>query len=509
MAVEAEEASPQVRFEDANLSPHAKLAIKEGFGYEFMSEVQAASLNSSLEGKNVVVRSKTGSGKTLSFLIPTLERLRLGERGRTNLAGIDALVLSPVRELSQQIAQETEKMVKHYPGIQSICMIGGTSWEEDLAALDAAGSDMKVLIATPGRIETHIQKSDGFAERLAHTQIVVLDEVDQLVHVSFLKATQGIITSLGESASRQFLFYSATMSDEVTSLVKQAVADNYSYLDIISDDELIVPERIKQMYSIVPTQDMTLALWKAIHLAKASSPEPPKIVVVSMTGRIAAYYADAFRAAGSDLEVFEIHARLNQNKRTAASDAFRAAPHGVLFTSDVSSRGLDYPGVTDVIQLGVPKSKAEYIHRVGRTGRAGDDGRGHLLVHEFEKSWLSQLADLPLQEVALDSEAASIPQIPDFAAMDIVKNTKAQAYYSRINHVMRYFGEVGTLEIMREAHRFATSIGAVDAEGRPPEITEDNADKMGVKGIDDPSVYVVPNPPPPQKQEKKGRQPKA
>jgi len=190
---------------------------------------------------------------------------------------------------------------------------------------------------------------------------------------------------------------------------------------------------------------------------------------------------------------------LNQKQRTEGCDSFRAASSGVLFTSDVSSRGLDYPGVTDVIQVGVPRTKAEYIHRIGRTGRAGDDGRGHLLVHEFERGWLDELADLPLTEVVLDSDSVSMFQIPDFLAMDIPYNVKAQAYYSRINHVMRNVADSSALDIMREAKRFAVSIGALDEGGRPPEITEANAEKMGLSGISDPAVHIVAAPSAPKK----------
>ena len=176
--------------------------------------------------------------------------------------------------------------------------------------------------------------------------------------------------------------------------------------------------------------------------------------------------------------------------RTEESEKFRAAKTGLLFTSDVSSRGLDYPGVTHVVQMGAAHSKAEYIHRLGRTGRAGAKGRGLLLLHDFERGFLDQLADLDVKE---ESDMQDLPSqdIPDFPKMPITKNVKAQAYYSRINHVMRTAPHLPLLDVMREAHRFATSIGATDEEGRPPEITLENATKMGVAEIDDPSVYLV------------------
>merc|ERR1711862_817164 len=121
---------------------------------------------------------------------------------------------------------------------------------------------------------------------------------------------------------------------------------------------------------------------------------------MGMTGRIAAYYAEAYRktAVGVSASVFEIHARLSQNQRSEESERFRATVGGTLFTSDVSSRGLDYPGVTDVIQMGAAHSKDEYIHRLGRTGRGGASGHGLLLVHAFERGFVEELSDLPIRE---------------------------------------------------------------------------------------------------------------
>ena len=115
-------------------------------------------------------------------------------------------------------------------------------------------------------------------------------------------------------------------------------------------------------------------------------------------------------------------------KRTEESERFRAASRGMLFTSDVSSRGLDYPGVTHVVQLGAAHSRAEYIHRLGRTGRAGAEGHSLLLLHDFERNFLEQLKDLDIKEKVREEEEE---EMPDFRAMPIAKNVKAQAYYSR------------------------------------------------------------------------------
>eukprot|EP00933_Yihiella_yeosuensis_P038003 TRINITY_DN31993_c0_g1_i1.p1 TRINITY_DN31993_c0_g1~~TRINITY_DN31993_c0_g1_i1.p1 ORF type:complete len:535 (-),score=86.20 TRINITY_DN31993_c0_g1_i1:66-1556(-) len=472
------------RFDDSALSPSGKKAMRDGFGFEFMTEVQSKTMEPILNGSDLVVRAKTGAGKTLSFLLPAIERLVRRSDDVVKKDAIDIIVASPVRELSMQIFQEAQKLTGHYDDVKAVCMVGGTDWQEDLEALNAASAKTTLLIATPGRLQTHLNKTAGFSDRVKDTEILVLDEVDQLCSHIFMEATKEIIGFL--PSVKQHLLFSATMSEDVTKLVNGTLKSEHIYVDMLGDADVSVPCQIDQTYSVIPTEDMTTALWKAIEAAKEQNcdSDPPKIVVIFMTGRIAAYYAEAFRKSKcSGLDVFEIHARLKQNKRTAESDRFRDATSGILFTSDVSSRGLDYPGVTDVVQMGAPHSKAEYIHRLGRTGRGGNNGRGILLLHEFERGFLEELKDLPLTQTDL-----------------------AQAYYSRINHVMRNSGEgkqpgeaspassgngLSLLEIMREAKRFAASIGALDQDGKPPEITQENAVKMGVADIVDDSVNLV------------------
>lgn len=327
-----------------------------------------------------------------------------------------------------------------------------------------------LLIATPGPLQSHVAKTESFAARLNAVQILVLDEVDQLASDVFRPATLDIVKALPAASQRQGLFYSATLSDDVTALVKAIGREEYAFVDVIQSDDH-APEHIDQHYTVVPTERMTESLWRFTQ--RNVGPDFKAVAIFE----------------GTTLAVFEIHARRSQKQRTEESEKFRAASSGILFTSDVSSRGLDYPGVTHVVQMGAAHSRAEYIHRLGRTGRAGANGQGLLLLHDFERDFLEKLTDLTLTELPLES--VELKDMPDFQQMPIAKNVKAQAYYSRINHVMRNSAHVPLLDVMREAHRFARSIGATDEEGRPPEITLENATKMGVAEIDDPSVHLV------------------
>ncbi|CAK9074364.1 unnamed protein product [Durusdinium trenchii] len=430
-----------------------KAAVAD-LGFETLTEVQQETFEPICDGQDLVVRAETGGGKTLSFLLPTMDRIH-----QAGSPGIELLVLSPVRELSMQIHQEALKLANRFPQVQPVLMVGGSNWEDDLDALEAAEGHAVILIATPGRLQTHLSKTPSFAKRLGQVKTLVLDEVDQLAGELFAEVTEEILQQL--CSASQHLFYSATVTEQVTRLIAQ-VSKSYTFVDAL-EDEMFKPTR----WYFGPS---TLRL----------KPE-----VIFITGRIAAYYAEAFRQCG-DLEVFEIHSRMKQQERTTQSDGFRAAASGLLFTSDITSRGLDYPGVTAVIQLGAPESRAEYVHRVGRTGRREREGLGILLLHDFEESWMAQLDGLGLKQ----SPPLSAPS-PRFADLEIPRNVKAQAYYSRINHAMRHPEDLDVLEVFRDAFRFAGSIGALDVEGRPPSLTEQNAQRYGVADISDPAVHIV------------------
>lgn len=379
-----------------------------------------------------------------------------------------------------QIHREASKLAQRFPTVEPVLMLGGSNWEEDMETLDAANGGV-ILIATPGRLQTHLAKTPAFANRLAEVQTLILDEVDQLCGELFAEATACILDAV-PSAS-QFLFYSATLTKEVTQLIDQ-VSKSHDLVDV-EGEESTVPKAIVQTYKVVSTDEMNGALWESVRVARDYL-SPPKIVVIFITGRIAAYYAEVFRQS-SDLDVFEIHSRMKQQQRSAQSDAFRDAETGMLFTSDITSRGLDYPGVTAVIQLGAPESRDDYVHRVGRTGRADSEGLGILLLHDFEADWLVNLEGLPLTEAELDAVESAMR----FEELSMPENVKAQAYYSRINHAMRHPEDLDVLEVFRDAFRFARSIGALDASSKPPALTEANAQRYGVAEISDPAVHIV------------------
>jgi len=472
------------------------MAMREGFGYEVLTTVQSQAMGPILEGADVLVRAQTGAGKTLSFLLPMFERIASdgGDEGKPG--AVRALVLSPVRELTLQIHQEATKLAEFYIGLRAVSMVGGVPIEQEQQALAEAAEAKAaaVLVATPGRFEDHLASTPGLRERLAHLRFVVLDEVDQLAGEFFRPAVARILGALPPPGRRQSLFFSATFDGAVRELAAETLAEGFACVDMAQLGAEAAPAQIAQSCRLVATEQMSQALWEALQAAQARGAGDFKVVVLLSTARVAEYYAEAFRRTSLAEDVFEIHSRRKQAQRMDESERFRATNRGVLFTSDVSARGLDYPGVAEVIQVGAPDSREDYLHRLGRTGRAGRAGRGLLLLHDFERNFLSEaLGDQPIAREEGGGLPAAEPA-PASLREPVGRAVMAEAYYSWLNHKLRNAGDVPKLRLVREAARFAASIGAVDAEGRPPRITERNAVKMGLEGIKDPALNVVAKP---------------
>ena len=181
--------------------------------------------------------------------------------------------------------------------------------------------------------------------------------------------------------------------------------------------------QVEQTYAILPSIDRTVtALFEAVAYAVRQDTEQHKVIVFFPTARLAAFYSDLFRA--NSISVLEIHSRKSQSHRTRISEQFRTATGVVMFSSDVSARGMDYPDVTAVIQFGLPSSREQYLHRLGRTGRAGKSGKGVLILAPFEQSFLKDLKDLPVKRNLSLQSALALPPAEDMASLAYSATTR-------------------------------------------------------------------------------------
>ena len=417
-------------------------------GLEKMTEVQTQTINEALSGTDIVAQARTGTGKTLAFLIPILQNIINQDPSlanpaasrrthRTTADDIRALIISPTRELAEQIADEAKKLVRNTSLIVQTA-VGGTQKRAGLAAIQRQGCH--ILVGTPGRLKDIL--SDPYTRVEApDLDALVFDEADRLLDQGFWTEIQEIMRLLPTPAEkdRQTMMFSATIPKEVVSLVRSTLKPGFQFVKCVGDNE--DPTHANVTQRIVGLNGFENSLPTLVELCAKSveaSQEPgtkafKAIVYFNSTAEVT-MAADALRKLSKSGEVardafgmretshpwaptkiLEIHARLTQQGRTAAADAFRSAQSAILLSSDVTARGMDFPNVTHVIQMGLPTSRDQYVHRIGRTARAGKEGEGWLILNPLEyQEARYRLKDLPIKK---DSSL-------EIAALDMTKEAQ-------------------------------------------------------------------------------------
>ncbi|CAG8569137.1 17757_t:CDS:2, partial [Racocetra fulgida] len=371
----------ECRFDEITaILPRTQRALREEFKYITMSKVQHAVLSQAPIEGDLFVKAKTGTGKTLAFLIPAIETMHRKSHPKNNDGRmVSVMILSPTRELAQQIATEAERLTRFYD-YKVHCLVGGERRDIQIRRLMRHRAD--IVVGTPGRL--------------------ILDEADQLLDLGFREDIERIIQYYPKD--RQTFLFSATVSPQIRQIAKFALKSDYTFIDTVDPNDVNTNVQVKQTYAIIPYHFHLVAIRKIIndHMKQHKN---GKIIMFLPTRMSTILYADFLRNVG-DVEVFELHSGKSQEQRTRVSNRFRQSRRdAVLVTSDVSARGVDYPGVTLVVQVGAPSSRDQYIHRLGRTGRAGKEGEGILLLAPFEKGFINCIDNLPVKRIeGIDSD---------------------------------------------------------------------------------------------------------
>lgn len=362
-----------------------------------------------------VAQAKTGTGKTLAFLVPVFQRLLaempdLANRSASRRASVDdvkAIIMSPTRELAEQIGVEARKLAKN-TGIVVQTAVGGTRKRESLWKMQHEGCH--ILVATPGRLADLLSDREA-GVAAPNLKAFVLDEADRMLDVGFSDEIRNILDLLPpvHKVDRQTLLYSATIPRDVVHLAKTLVkTDNFEFVQTIRQDEAPTHEKVPQ--HIVPVsgyENWFPSILEIADKAKEASRTDPEalpfkaMVFFSNTATVQfafSVFSGTSLGGIGGIPIFDIHSKLNQSQRTRSAEAFRRTKTGILFSSDVTARGMDFPGVTHVIQVGLPPDRDQYIHRIGRTGRAGAAGEGWLLLANEEIAEArSRLTGLPIK----------------------------------------------------------------------------------------------------------------
>ena len=286
-----------------------------------------------------------------------------------------------------------------------------------------------ILVATPGRCIDHIDNTAGFSQALGGVKVLILDEADRLLDMGFERDISKIQASLPAAApapaypsaprpaGRQTLLFSATVPENVKTIAHRLLRIGYPMIDTVGKDDSATNPQVTQEVMVVPADSVVHALARTLAHIAATNPTHKTVVFLTtarMTGYMATIFERTVLPGNVRLKVVEMHSRKSQGQRTAAAERFRAGSGMVMFSSDVSARGMDYPGITEVIQVGLT-DRESYIHRLGRTARAGREGAGLLILSDFEAdALLPDLADLPINPSGPNSEltggrAAGLP----------------------------------------------------------------------------------------------------
>ncbi|WP_028517422.1 DEAD/DEAH box helicase [Ruminococcus flavefaciens] len=380
-----------MHFNELNLSQELLRAVDE-LGYTEMTEIQQESIPLLLEGRDVVGRSNTGTGKTAAFGIPAVESITEADRKSAVV-----LILCPTRELAMQANEEIRKFAKYKEGVKSSAVYGGASMEKQIHELKRGAN---IIIGTPGRVMDHIRRR---TLKLDNIRTVILDEADEMLNMGFREDIETILADMPEN--RQTVLFSATMPKEIMAITEKYQTDPV-HIKIKSAQKTV--ELIEQFYFEVAMGRKTDALRLLLAAYKPSSAMVfcnTKAMVDQLTEELVKH---GFRAAG-------LHGDMKQIQRTQVMNSFKNKSTEILVATDVAARGIDVSGVDAVFNYDLPQDNEYYIHRIGRTGRAGRTGTAYTLI-----SGRRQLFDLRAIEKYTHAEIREMP-LPDKADIIAMK----------------------------------------------------------------------------------------
>ncbi|SLM33719.1 atp-dependent rna helicase mss116 [Lasallia pustulata] len=505
---------------DLNMvSPVVVKTLTADMGLETMTQVQSLTINETLKGIDVLAQARTGTGKTLAFLIPVLQNIisvdpsleqRRSDSRKPDGPDIRAIIISPTRELAEQIAVEAQKLVKDTNVVVNTA-VGGMAKAYGLRRIHAQGCH--ILVATPGRLNDIL--SDPYSRiRAPKLSALVLDEADRLLDQGFAPEIQSIQNLLPKRSfvDRQTMLFSATVPREVMDIVADTMKPNFKFVRTVQEGEQQTHEKVPQkVVNVGRLENLMPALLELCkrEIARTDGMPFKAIVYFGATTEVA-LGSEIFmnlRVEGAGplahhllhpTKIVEIHARLSQPQRTHAAEMFRRARSAIMFSSDVTARGMDFPNVTHVIQVSLPVTRDTYIHRVGRTARGDKKGEAWLFITDMETHEYSQrLHDLPIEfdhslktaKVDMSQDA----QLPAEVASILTQVTAAAKAVPFIKKANAYMGALGVYGWVRSKSNLISNLNARSKYlwglETPPTIPHSTAKKLSLLRV--PGVNIA------------------
>ncbi|MEN3005638.1 DEAD/DEAH box helicase [Dehalobacterium formicoaceticum] len=387
-------------FNEIGLS-EAVIKATINMGFEEPTPIQAQTIPLALKGEDVIGQAQTGTGKTAAFGIPMVEKMTSGPEY------IQGLVVAPTRELAIQVAEELNK-IGQFKRVRALPIYGGQDINYQIRALK---NRPQIIVGTPGRLMDHMRRR---TIRLHNVEIVVLDEADEMLNMGFIEDIENILKEV--PTERQTLLFSATMPKPIQTLAQQFMIN--PTLVSIKNKEVTVPDTRQYYIEVQERQKFDLLC----RLLDIQSPE--SAIIFGRTKRRVDELCEALNTRGYSVE--GLHGDLNQSKRDSVLRHFREGTTEILVATDVAARGLDIPGVTHIYNFDVPQDPEGYVHRIGRTGRAGKSGLAVTFVTPRE------MGQLRLIEQAIRKRIDRKP-IPTF--LEVVVGQQKQTVEKLLNVV--------------------------------------------------------------------------
>ena len=379
-------------FETLNLHESLTRALTAA-GYAAPTDVQAAAIPPALAGQDLMVSSRTGSGKTASFMLPALTRVLASRQAAVKTRGPRVLVLTPTRELAMQVAKAASDYGRYVPGLRVATVVGGVPYGAQLAALRGP---LDILIATPGRLIDHLGSGKAM---LGNIEMLVLDEADRMLDMGFIDDIKHIAQAT--PAQRQTVMYSATFAGHVGRLAGELLRE---------------PQRIEVSSQTEAHGDIEQRLHWADDFAHKNAlldhilteRSVDQALVFTSTQRDADWLAD--RLADMGHHVASLHGGHPQGRRTRVLQGLRSKQLKILVATDVASRGIDVPSISHVINYGLPMKAEDYVHRIGRTGRAGRAGLAVTLAERRDAQMVHRIQHFTTQRIPAATIAGLEPK---------------------------------------------------------------------------------------------------
>ncbi|VDD81550.1 unnamed protein product [Mesocestoides corti] len=403
-----------------NLHPHLLSIIQKNFRYQYPTAIQVSAIRKLCEGRDALIKAQTGSGKTLAYALPMLNSLMMAEPRITRSDGPKSLIILPTRELAAQTASVMTQLCRACVRIVPGCLVGGMKRKGEKAR-----KGLNIIVGTPRRLLDHLGKTAVLSLRAL--QWLIIDEADRLVELGFERDVGRIIDRVsrethleGCDSSIQTVLLSATLTPGVETLAGLALKNpvKCDVSDELAPDEwksseldkriapFSMPSGLKHFLLIVPCKQRLVALAAFMLLKTKYSRRSGKLMVFFATQDCVDFHYRLFTEALRDgdgkvdesgfhtnnLHLYRLHGNMDPKERQAVFQAFSSCPDGILITTDVASRGLDLAGVAWVVQYHVSGTPIDYVHRVGRTARAGGRGKALLMLQPEEESYTQMLS---------------------------------------------------------------------------------------------------------------------